>query len=72
MPLPLLWSLVEDNLLLEPNDGHYTVGYADDTVILINGKFPQPVPEALQASLYTVQQSCDTTNLSTNGSNTFH
>jgi hypothetical protein len=37
---PLLWSLVVDDLLWGLNDnGYYTVGYADDIAILINGKF---------------------------------
>jgi hypothetical protein len=38
---PLLWSFIVDDLLWEPNnDGHYTVGYADDTAVLT-------VPEVL-------------------------
>jgi hypothetical protein len=38
---PLLWSLVMDDLLWELHyRGYYTVGYADDIAILINGKFP--------------------------------
>jgi retron-type reverse transcriptase len=60
---PLLWSLAVDELLRELNDsGYYTVGYADDIAILINGKFPQTVSEVLQ----TVQQWCKRTNLSIN------
>jgi len=36
-----MWSLVVDELLGELNgSGYYTVGYADYTVILINGKCP--------------------------------
>jgi hypothetical protein len=46
--LPLLWSLVVDDLLLGlNNNGYYTVGYADDIAILINGKLPQTVSEVL-------------------------
>jgi hypothetical protein len=53
---PLLWCLVMDDLLWElNNDGQYTLRYADDTAILINGKFLQMVSEVLQTSLYTVQ-----------------
>jgi hypothetical protein len=45
---PLLWSFIVDNPLWETNnDGHYTVGYVDDTAVLINGKFSQTVPEVL-------------------------
>jgi hypothetical protein len=53
---PLLWSLVVDNLLwgLNNNDS-YTVGYADDIAILINGKFPQTVSEVLQTALCTMK-----------------
>jgi hypothetical protein len=38
---PLLWNLVLDEFLwgLDSN-GCYTIGYADDKAILINGKFP--------------------------------
>jgi hypothetical protein len=48
------------------NDGYYTVGYANDTAILIIGKFHQTVSDILQTSLCTVQQWWDTTNLSIN------
>jgi hypothetical protein len=43
---PLLWSLVVDDLLWELNsNGYYTIRYADDIAILINGKFPYTVSE---------------------------
>jgi hypothetical protein len=64
---PLLWSFIVDNLLWELNKkGYYTVGYADDIAILINGKFPQTMSEDLQTALGTVQQWCDRTKLSIN------
>jgi hypothetical protein len=49
---PLLWSLVMDNVLwgLKSN-GCYTVGYADNTAILINKKFLHTVSEILQTAL---------------------
>jgi hypothetical protein len=54
---PLLWSLVMGDLLWELNgSGYYTVAYADDIAIHINGKFLQTVPEVLQTALCTVQQ----------------
>jgi hypothetical protein len=57
--LPLLWSLVVDYLLWGLNNNvYYTIGYADDTAILINGKVLQTVPEVLQTALCTVQQWC--------------
>jgi hypothetical protein len=35
--LPLLWSLVVDELLWELNgNDYYTIGYADDIVVLIS------------------------------------
>jgi hypothetical protein len=68
---PLLWSLVVDELIWELNDGdYYTVGYADDIAILINGKFPQTVSEVLQGAPCTVQQWCERTNLSINPNKT--
>jgi hypothetical protein len=45
---PLLYSLAVDEHLWELNDNdYYTVGYADDILILINGKFPRTVSEVL-------------------------
>jgi hypothetical protein len=68
---PLLWSLVIDDLLWGLiNNGYYTVGYADDIAILINGKFPQTVSEVLQTALCTVQQWCERTKLSVNPNET--
>jgi hypothetical protein len=68
---PLLWSLVVDDLLWELNYRcYYTVGYADDTAILINRKFPQTVSEVLQTALHTVQQWCERTKLSINPNKT--
>jgi hypothetical protein len=44
---PLLYSLVVGELLWEFNDNdYYTVGYVDDSAILINGKFPWTVSES--------------------------
>jgi len=39
--LPLLWSLVVNELIGLNENGHYTLGYADDIAILIRGKFPK-------------------------------
>jgi hypothetical protein len=60
---PLLWSLVVDDLIwCLNNNGHYTVEYADDITILINGKFPQTLSEVLQTTICTVQQWCERKN----------
>jgi hypothetical protein len=57
--LLLLWSLVMNDLLWElNNDGLYTVRYADDTDILINGKFLQTVSDVFNRHL-CVQFSSD-------------
>jgi hypothetical protein len=66
-----MWSLVVDDLLWELNlRSYYTVGYADDIAILINGKFPRTLSEDLQTALQTVQQWCERTKLSINPNKT--
>jgi hypothetical protein len=68
---PLLWSLLVDDLIWGLNkNGYYTVGYADDTAILIYGKLPQTVSEVLQTAICSVQQWCERTNLSVNPNKT--
>jgi hypothetical protein len=68
--LPLLRSLVVAELwwALSSND-YYTIRYADDIAILINGK-PLRLSEVLQTALGIVQQWHDKANLSINPSNT--
>lgn len=47
----LLWSLVVDGFLRKLNEeGYYATGYADNSAILINGKFPQTVSEVLHTA----------------------
>jgi hypothetical protein len=48
------------------SNGYYTVGYADDIAILINGKFPHTVAEVVLTTQCTVQNWCENTNLSIN------
>jgi hypothetical protein len=63
--LPLLWSLVVDELTGEFNgNGCYTLEYADDIAILICRKFLNTVSQLLQEALSMVQQWCDSTQLS--------
>jgi hypothetical protein len=67
----LLWSLVVDDLLWElKSSGYYTVGYADDTAILINGILLQTLSEVLQTALCTAQQWCERTKLFINPNKT--
>jgi hypothetical protein len=47
----ILWGL--------HGNGCYTVRYADDITILINGKFLQTVSEVLQTALCAVQEWCE-------------
>jgi hypothetical protein len=52
---PLLWNLVVDRLLIVTNDlGFRTLGYADDIVIMVQGKFEHTVRELMQSALDVV------------------
>jgi hypothetical protein len=52
---PLLWNLVVDRLLTVTNDlGFRTFGYADDIVIIVQGKFANIVRELIQSALNMV------------------
>ena len=52
---PLLWNLVADRLLTITNDlGFSTFGYADNTVIIVQGKFAHTVREIMQGALNMV------------------
>ena len=52
---PLLWNLVVDRLLAVTNDlGYNTFGYADDIVIIVQGKFAHTVREIMQEALTVV------------------
>jgi hypothetical protein len=53
---PMMWSLVMNGLLEEPNEnGYYAIGYADDIVILINGNFPSIISDILQTALGVIR-----------------
>jgi hypothetical protein len=52
---PLLWNLVVVRLLTVTNDLSFrTFGYADDIVIIVQGKFAHTVRELMQESLNVV------------------
>jgi hypothetical protein len=52
---PLLWNLFVDRLVIVINDlGFRTFGYADDIVIIVQGKFAHTVRELLQTALNVV------------------
>ena len=64
---PLLWNLVVDSLLWTLNNqGFYTIGYADDITILINGKFESVACNLMQTALKTVEDWCKEHALSVN------
>jgi hypothetical protein len=51
----LLWNVVVDRLLTTTNDlGFCTFGYADDIVIIVQGKFAHTVRELMQEALNVV------------------
>jgi hypothetical protein len=52
---PFLWNLVVDRFLTVTNDlGFSTFGYADDIVIIIQGKFAHTIREIMQNTLNMV------------------
>jgi hypothetical protein len=52
-----LWNLVVDRLLATINDqGFRTFGYADDIVIIVQGKFAHTVRKLMQETLYMVDK----------------
>jgi Reverse transcriptase (RNA-dependent DNA polymerase) len=64
---PLLWNMVTDSLLRRlGNQGLWAQGFADDVVILINGKFLSTVCELMQRALSQVQEWCEEVGLSVN------
>lgn len=65
--MPLLWSLVLDELIGELNEsGCYIFVYANNIVILIGRKFLKTISELLQGAMSMVKQWCDGTQLSIN------
>lgn len=68
---PLIWSIVVDSLLVLLNSsGYFTVGYADDIVILIRGKHLITVTEVMQQSFALCENWCRSNGLSVNPNKT--
>ena len=64
---PLLWNLVIDKLITELNlGGFFTQGYADDLVIIVQGKFHNIVIDRMQQALRLVEEWCIKENLRVN------
>lgn len=68
---PLIWSMVVDSLLLTLNNlGYYSVGYADDIVIIPIGKHLSTVTEVAQQALCVCERWCVSSGLSVNPAKT--
>ncbi|KAL1448474.1 hypothetical protein WDU94_005530 [Cyamophila willieti] len=68
---PLLWSMVVDNLLnLLTTSGYEVIGYADDVVILIRGKYEEVISDLMQNALNQILSWCQTNGLNINPSKT--
>lgn len=64
---PLLWSIVIDDLLHELNGDHiFTIGYADDIVIVIVGKFLPTIREIMSRAMRRTLDWCAERGLSIN------
>lgn len=64
---PLLWVMVADGLLHRlTGSGFFTIGYADDITILLNGNFEGPLCELMQSALKVVENWCIEHSLSVN------
>ena len=68
----LLWSLVVDDLLCRLNDsgGIFALGYADDILVYVTGKFDSTVSEVMQRALKLSEDWCKQNKLSINPSKT--
>ena len=63
--------MVVNSLLENLNKGPFqTVGYADDIVILVNGKFPETVSSTMQNAMNIVEKWCKDTQLTINPNKT--
>ncbi|KAI5731976.1 hypothetical protein M8J77_019254 [Diaphorina citri] len=65
---PILWTLVVDSLLVEQlnENGYLSLGYADDIVILILGKYMDISLELMQHALAIVENWCNNERLRVN------
>jgi ribonuclease HI len=66
----LLWSLVVDDLICTLNDsgGIFALGYADDILVYVTGKYGSTVSEVAQRALKISEKWCKNCNLSINPS----
>ncbi|XP_050311838.1 uncharacterized protein LOC126747328 [Anthonomus grandis grandis] len=68
---PLLWSLVVDELLeILTNLGFTCIGYADDIVIVVKGRYKGTLYDLIQRSLSITEEWCTSVGLSINSAKT--
>ncbi|XP_062714697.1 uncharacterized protein LOC134291220 [Aedes albopictus] len=68
---PLLWSLVVDDLLKQLEaQGFEIIGFADDIVIVVRGKYDHIFSNRMQTALNLVTSWCDKEGLNVNPSKT--
>ena len=68
---PLLWSLVVDSLLRKLTLlGYDVIGYADDVVLVIRGKFDSTLSDRLQSALNCTLAWCEQEGLTINPTKT--
>ena len=66
--LPALWDSVVDSLIRRLNDlDYHRIGYTDDLVILLTGKYAGTLCEIMQAAILTVEEWCSRHTVSVNG-----
>ena len=64
---PLLWNLVVDDLIRRLNDnGHFTVGYADDLTVLISGKYENILCDVMRYVFEVIENWCREYQLTVN------
>ncbi|XP_047990715.1 uncharacterized protein LOC125229817 [Leguminivora glycinivorella] len=68
---PLLWNLVVNDLISTLNNNHYyTIGYADDIVILTSGNHTGTVCDVTRSALAIVERWCADNELTVNPNKT--
>ena len=68
---PLLWSLIVDDLLKNLTaQGFEIIGFADDIVIIVRGKYDSTIANRMQIALNFVSVWCDKEGLNINPSKT--
>lgn len=68
---PLLWSLVVDDLLIKlQHQGFEVIGFADDIIIIVRGKYDAIVSDRIQSALSYTLRWCQNEGLNVNPNKT--